>query len=147
MAVVAIVAIISVASLYYFLLPVDQPPVEDAPPEIIENVPSDIAIKGASYFEGVTIFSGGGPACDQCHSLLSMRLFGGGLAPDLSNVFLEPVVWGKLLSNFEGDESKLRDFLKSPPQGDMKEVWDAYPLIDDEVEALVELLKYAATQG
>lgn len=147
MAVVVVLTLILAASLSYFFLPVNQSQDEGNLPETVNNVPPDIVNKGLAYFVGGTSFSGGGQRCVVCHSLNSMGFGGSGVAPDLSKVFLEPVFWGRFLINFEGDESKLRDFLKHPLTGEMKGIWELNPLTDDEVEALVELLKYAAIQG
>ncbi len=103
--------------------------------------------EGLAYFKGDTIFSNGGQRCINCHSIASIGLSESSGAPDLSKAFLETPYWFDPLPDFEGNESKLKDFLSRPSTGTMRLIWQQNPLTEDEVEVLAELLKYASREG
>lgn len=115
-------------------------------PQDEASLPNSVK-RGVTYFNGNITFSNGGRPCIGCHSIASMGLRGTDLAPDLSKAFLGPPSWSEPLPDFEGDESKLKDFLTRPSTGTMQLIWQQNPLTDDEVEVLVELLKYASREG
>ncbi len=102
---------------------------------------------GISYFNGDKLLANGGRPCVECHNIESMGLIGNDYAPDLSDAYLEPPNWFEDIPDFEGDASKLTNFLRNPTSGTMTLIWQEGPLTPLEVESLVELLIHASSQG
>lgn len=93
---------------------------------------------GLDYFQGVKSFKNSGPPCATCHHISDINVTGGSVGPDLSNI---------LGTAFSGNATKLNQFLASPTTPTMRATWSGNPLTDQEVTALVDLLKYAATHA
>jgi cytochrome c551/c552 len=93
---------------------------------------------GLNYFQGKTSFINGGPPCGTCHQILDIGVGGGSVGPDLSNI---------LNTAFSSNATKLSQFLTKPTTPTMKATWGSAPLTDQEVTALVDLIKYAASHS
>jgi|TARA_B100001971_G_C18118928_1_gene498348 hypothetical protein len=102
---------------------------------------------GLSYFNGDKLLENQNQPCGECHNIASLGLLGNTLAPDLSKAFLGPPSWFEDIPDFEGNTTKLTNFLRNPPSGTMKLIWLEGPLTSIEVESIVELLIYASSQG
>ncbi|MDQ0339073.1 cytochrome c2 [Caldalkalibacillus uzonensis] len=73
--------------------------------------------------------------CLNCHAVSSLGIQGGTAGPDLSDAYY--VVEGK-------HGKKLEEYLQAPSSAVMSGVIESNPLTDEDIEALVSLLKEAA---
>ena len=135
-----IIIILLISITIIFLFPSNFEQDEVSSPFFVEN--------GLSYFNGDKILENQGKPCGQCHSIVSMGVvYEYDIAPDLSKSFLEPPNWYRELPDFEGNATKLTNYLRNPSTGTMKLILQDNPLTPVEVDSLVDLLMYASRQG
>ncbi|WP_209124024.1 c-type cytochrome [Alkalihalobacillus sp. BA299] len=73
--------------------------------------------------------------CLSCHAVSGLDLEGGTTGPDLSNAYL----------NVEGKHGKpLEEYLKEPTSAVMSGVIGSNPMSDEEIDAVISLLKAAS---
>ncbi|MFV8827720.1 c-type cytochrome [Alkalihalobacterium sp. APHAB7] len=76
-------------------------------------------------------------SCLTCHAVSGLGLDGGVTGPDLTNSYL----------NVEGKHGKpLDEYLKEPTSAVMSSVVSGNPMSDEEIEAIVAILKEASEQ-
>ena len=106
-------------------------------PAATEQATEEQILLGQSLFQGTTRLTNRGATCNSCHDLTNDAVIGGGtLARDLTTVF------SRL------GEPGVRAILGSPPFPVMLRAYEAKPLTDEEITALVGFLQQAdAEQG
>ena len=89
------------------------------------------AALGRELFVGVHLPQNGAPACIACHTVSSLGGLGGGrLGPDLTQAY------GRL-----GSRQGLIPWMSAVPSPTMRPIFQAHPLEEDEIIALVAFLK------
>ena len=97
---------------------------------------ADIA-QGEALFMGVQRFANGGPVCVSCHTVSGIQGLGGGrLGPDLTKVY-ERLAGRRNLSAW----------LFAPATITLQSVFQAHPLMPEEIPPLVALFENAAQGG
>lgn len=106
--------------------------------------------EGEKYFEGKTAFKNGGPPCYSCHKVSVLNISGASVGPDLSkalNFTEQPAGYSGPLVKFDGNVTKLKDFLHNPTTSVMKSTWNNSPLTTQEVNALSALIQDAYSKA
>jgi mono/diheme cytochrome c family protein len=89
------------------------------------------AAQGRELFTGAHLPQNGAPACIACHTVSSLGGLGGGrLGPDLTQAY------GRL-----GSRQGLIPWMSAVPSPTMRPIFQAHPLEEDEIIALVAFLK------
>jgi len=105
---------------------------ERTQPETIPVATAEQILLGQDLFQGTKRLTNGGPTCNSCHEVTNDAVIGGGvLARELTTVF----------SRLGGPG--VRAILGSPPFPVMQRAYQARPLTDPEVAALVGFLQQA----
>jgi cytochrome c2 len=113
------------------------------PPAISDGAPIDTAADtaaqitlGQELFQGTVRFANGGPTCNACHDIADDAILAGGiLARELTDVF-----------NRMGGPG-VQAILGRPPFPVMEAAYADQPLTEQEITALVAVLRYAAETG